>query len=414
MKARTPPAILVCRGSSCRSAGSKAVLLEIEELARGLGECRVGEIGCLGACGKAPNAVIVEEGRKRKCEQLFNRIRNVNVSAAVVQKALGKKPCLDNPDLRNRLNDIKMRVRCNYSVWRLEAISEVSKHSAIYHFTSSDPLRGTPNPCGRGRTVWPKTWHTTMRVQSEGSCQDPVPCIERAYTPVSSATDWENGKCDLLIKIYSQGIATSWLYKQPVGCNVWLSQPRKTLDVPSLVPDLSEATFKRPASVLLILGGTGVVAAAQVLQHRDPVKEGVAPAMTVPIALIFSCREDDVLMATDMVAWCKGRLDRCTLLMTPSQLEVLPLTAASDPEVDAPKCLPFPAASEPDLDELQSLHNARVLRTRVTSELIVEEFSAMQSPCRVVVSGPTSFNSSVTQMLLENKVNAHAITTLSA
>jgi len=413
-KASTPPAILVCKGASCRNAGSKATFFEIEELVRGLGECRVSEVGCLGACGKAPNAVIVEENKKRKGDKIFSRIRNVNASAAVVQKALGKKPCLDDVDLRNRLNDIKMRVRCNYSLWRLEAISEVSKHTAVYHFTSRDPSRGTPNPIGRGRTVWPKTWHTTLRVESVNTCQGSAPYTERAYTPISSATEWENGRCDLLIKIYSSGTATSWLYKQPLGCNVWLSQPHKTLDVPSLVPDLSAATFKRPASVLLILGGTGIVTAAQVLQHREPVKEGVAPAMTVPVSLICSCREDDVLLAKSMVDWCQGRLDRCTLLMTPSQLGVLPLTTAGEQELNAPRVLPFPAASEPVLDELESLDNARVLHTRLTVELLVEELSAMQSPCRIVVSGPVSFNSDVTRILSENGVHADAITTLSA
>merc|ERR1711972_7147 len=106
---------------------------------------------------------------------------------------------------------------------------------------------------------------------------------------------------------------------------------------------------------------------------------------------------DDVLMATDLAAWCKGRLDRCTLLMTPSQPGVLPLPAAGEPESDkpgalsvpaagepesdAPGMLPFPAACEPELDELHSLDNAKVLRGRLTSELLVEELSAMHSPC---------------------------------
>merc|ERR1712061_397004 len=107
------------------------------------------------------------------------------------------------------------------------------------------------------------------------------------------------------------------------------------------VPDISEAVFKRPASVLMILGGTGIVTAAQILQHRDPIKEGVAPAVTVPVGLIYSCRQDDVLMATDLVAWSKGRLDRCTLLMTPLQPGMLPIPAAGEPELDELEILPF-------------------------------------------------------------------------
>ena len=50
------------------------------------------------------------------------------------------------------------------------------------------------------------------------------------------------------------------------------AQPAKTLHVPSLAADnsrLSNAEKKNDA-VLLILGGTGIVAAPQVLSHSDP------------------------------------------------------------------------------------------------------------------------------------------------
>ena len=34
---------------------------------------------------------------------------------------------------------------------------------AVYHFRSEDASRGTPIRKGRGgRTVWSKTWHTTL------------------------------------------------------------------------------------------------------------------------------------------------------------------------------------------------------------------------------------------------------------
>ena len=50
-----------------------------------------------------------------------------------------------------------------YALWRLHSITHVSKHSAVYHFRSDDQLRGTPIRRGRGgRTVWSKTWHTTL------------------------------------------------------------------------------------------------------------------------------------------------------------------------------------------------------------------------------------------------------------
>ena len=35
--------------------------------------------------------------------------------------------------------------------------------------------------------------------------------------------DWERGACDILIKIYQAGQATSWLHEQPLGSQVGLS-----------------------------------------------------------------------------------------------------------------------------------------------------------------------------------------------
>jgi NAD(P)H-flavin reductase len=81
--------------------------------------------------------------------------------------------------------------------------------------------------------------------------------------------DWERGACDILIKIYRDGAATSWLQQQPLGSQVWLSQPMKTLAVPSLVLDssrMSNSAVANHEGVLLVLAGTGVVAAAQVPQ----------------------------------------------------------------------------------------------------------------------------------------------------
>eukprot|EP00409_Alexandrium_fundyense_P003987 CAMPEP_0185908136 /NCGR_PEP_ID=MMETSP0196C-20130402/8266_1 /TAXON_ID=2932 /ORGANISM="Alexandrium fundyense, Strain CCMP1719" /LENGTH=73 /DNA_ID=CAMNT_0028628295 /DNA_START=27 /DNA_END=245 /DNA_ORIENTATION=- len=58
-----PVEILVCQASSCRRAGSKVLLLEIEELAKAVGQCKVRPSGCVGACGQAPNAIVLR-GRK--------------------------------------------------------------------------------------------------------------------------------------------------------------------------------------------------------------------------------------------------------------------------------------------------------------------------------------------------------------
>ena len=138
------------------------------------------------------------------------------------------------------------------------------------------------------------------------NAEGPLPWIERDYTPVSSAKEWEKGQCDLLIKIYPRGAATSWLHREK-PTHVWLSKPLKTLSMPSLVPD---GTSFRPASILLLLAGTGVVVLPQVLHHRDPMRQlGFASPrrdqLRVPIDLLFSAREDDVLLLPQIAQWCR-------------------------------------------------------------------------------------------------------------
>eukprot|EP00418_Pyrodinium_bahamense_P072109 CAMPEP_0179099894 /NCGR_PEP_ID=MMETSP0796-20121207/46105_1 /TAXON_ID=73915 /ORGANISM="Pyrodinium bahamense, Strain pbaha01" /LENGTH=533 /DNA_ID=CAMNT_0020797699 /DNA_START=58 /DNA_END=1659 /DNA_ORIENTATION=+ len=519
-----PVEILVCQAGACRSAGSEAVLLEIEELAKGLGRCNVQPSGCLGACDQAPNAIIIRQRRELLC----THIRDAERSAAVVQQATGKAPNLDDPVVLQRLDNArKMRIRkqareenkwnaalagladqvlsasgnqrlelqlehselltcagsweraldiltevesvmpgnievlmerakvlgklglveeidtiqqqvarrltdtdncrleiqvtsflakCkasktvtdasqrpieNYARWHLEGITKVSKHSAIYHFTSKDKARGTPNPRGRGRTVWHKTWHTTLLAHVGANDEGPLPWIERDYTPISSAKEWEQGRCDILIKIYSTGRATSWLHKQQIGSDILLSQPKKTLDVPSLVPDLREAAFK-PASVLLVLAGTGIVAAPQVLQHLDPVVALGVPTqvLKVPISLIYSCRKDDALMTTELLGWCRAnKLQRCSLALTEPQAGVV---------------LPFPDVNDAGLDELASLANVSVEVARVSPELLERDLQTLPSPCRIVVSGPVPFNSAVKDALTQIGVGSEAVTILSA
>lgn len=82
----------------------------------------------------------------------------------------------------------------------------------------------------------------------------------------SNAKQWEQGRVELLVKIYNDGLATSWLCGTTPP-QLWLSTPARTLQVPSLVADGSSFS---PMSVLLVLAGTGVVALPQILAHRDP------------------------------------------------------------------------------------------------------------------------------------------------
>ncbi|KAK3235285.1 hypothetical protein CYMTET_54504 [Cymbomonas tetramitiformis] len=305
-----------------------------------------------------------------------------------------------------------------YSRWTLSGIVPVSSHSAIYHFTSGELTRGTPYTRGRGRTMWHQTWHTTLLAEVGHNNEGPLPWIERDYTPLSTWIDWEKGDVDILIKIYPDGAATSWLHKQRLGCQVWLSQPKKTMDVPSLTLDssrLRSRTLKHHA-VLMLLAGTGIVVAAQVMHHMDPntcfgTSTNRKPPLSSPISVIYACRQDDVLMADDLAKWCasdtdEAKLQRCVLAMS------LPQDQAAE--------LPFQAAvtSEPasELQQLVSQPNVSIVKSRMTSELVQRELELLQEhgQCRVIVSGPESFNGSMRNMLLQSGMKEDMITVLSA
>ena len=362
----------------------------------------------------------------------------------------------------------------SYSQWSLVNVTHVSQHSAVFHLESRDRKRGTPHPRGGGRAPpRPVTWHTTMLAEVGANDEGPLPWIERDYTPVSSAKEWETGKCDLLIKVYPDGAATSWLHRtllEPpptcaprTGALVWLSQPVKTLSIPSLVT--GDGTFT-PASVLLLLAGTGVVALPQILQARDPARKlGISLArkaqLAVPMDLVLSCREDDVLMVPELTQWC---LDACDFEEKKAQerAKQLALQQAKQAKKDAGeeseddsddsdsseeekadatppadhgatvglrRCtllltgkgqpLPSPLFAAdvnhaPECDRLQGLPNAQVLRTRLTPELVSEAMSRMPAPCRVVVSGPSSFNAAAREMLSDLAVDTDSITILEA
>ena len=53
-----------------------------------------------------------------------------------------------------------------------------------------------------------------MLAEVGANAEGPLPWVERDYTPISTWAEWEKGKCDILIKVYPDGAATSWLHKQ--------------------------------------------------------------------------------------------------------------------------------------------------------------------------------------------------------
>ena len=478
--------VFVCQAGTCRRHGSEAVLAEIEELVTasddGGGSCTVRPTGCVGYCSQAPNAIVRKHGgTARETIEVETEIRSLEKSAKLVERATGSRPRLDDPAVGERFARLRAHrareharevfhwnaalrgldeqpelapqlaeltrnagykdgvVRSempkaikDYCRWTLESVTPATKHSAVYSFVCKDRKRGTPHTRGRGRRPELKTWHTTLLAEVGPNAEGPLPWIERDYTPISSAAEWEKGRVDLLVKIYPDGAATSWLHKTAPS-QVWLSRPVKTLGVPSLSPD-SGSTFS-PAGVLLLLAGTGAVALPQVLHHRDPTNKLALSThrrdqLRVPIDCIVSCRDDDVLLLPQIAGWCREGEEKgvrhCTLLLTAASH-----TAGSDsppPPFAAPEAAAgagggggsdggdepaAAAAAEQPEQVLAGIENANIVRSRLSPEIVAEAVGRMPRPCRVVVSGPNGFNSAAREMLA-SLVDEEEVTILAA
>ena len=88
---------------------------------------------------------------------------------------------------------------------------------------------------------------------------------------------------------------------------------------------------------------------------------------------------------------------------------------------------PFPEAAVANLEALRTQANVRVCEGRVTHEMLAGELAPMRARtfagvptpgvggrCRVVVSGPASFNGAVKEMLIACGLETERITILSA
>ena len=278
--------IYVCQSGTCRSKGSDAALVEIEELANLVGDCQVETTGCFGYVSQGP-AVLTTTRKKKQRHQNKNlihfKVNTFEKSADVVKVVTGKEDKVVMGDLpiesqqrlsemrdikkreyliatyqwnkalagitkellqnQTRYSDIKtilnkagypnlsphdvlqpssngylpnhllppMPTACidNYVLWNVESVEIVSKHSAIFKLVTNDLKRGTPHPRGRGKMAEPVTWHVTLLGEVGRNEEGPLPWIERDYTPISSALEWERGRCDILIKVYGDGCLTS-------------------------------------------------------------------------------------------------------------------------------------------------------------------------------------------------------------
>ena len=316
-----------------------------------------------------------------------------------------------------------------YADWTLISTTPVSRQSAVCHLTSRDTSRGTPYTRGRGRTIWHKTWHTTLRACEESAGYETPTLHELDCSPISTWMDWDRGACDILVTWGAP--AANWLLRQPPGRRVGLSQPKRTLAVPSLVPDPSKYSqweqhdvLKHHGVLLLVLGGSGIAEVAQILQHAHPTTcfgAGATPVppLKSPIHVIYACRRDDVLMADELAAWCAAEADGTRA----PRLRRLVL-ALSAPH-DQPDSAPFPVAdaAPPGLGDLTALDNVSVVESfeyadnqpPLSSELLAAELAPLQAlggRCRVVACGPAGFAEAAAQKLADAGVETDAITVL--
>ena len=328
-----------------------------------------------------------------------------------------------------------------FAQWTLASVTPMSAHSAVYRFTSADEpkVRGTPYTRGRGRTIWHKTWHTTLRIEG----------TETDYAPISTWEQWDAGEAELLVNVRPQGPkrrarpleeeAACRLHMQPLGGSVWLSKPKTTLSVPALVPASRALSAKHPdelkhAAVLLVLGGAGgLPTASQVLQHTDAstcfgrAAADRVPPLHTPVHLIYACDGDDVAMTSALARWCapdgSGSSARLKRL-------VLAVGAPRGGEAGAPAAFPEEGHVQgwrAGLAELASFSNVQILQGEtggktggelaLTGELLQAEVAPLRAMgrCRVVVSGSAAFNVAAAKMLEDTcQLDPDAITLVEA
>lgn len=326
----------------------------------------------------------------------------------------------------------------SYVSWKLTSVNVVTHHTAIFHFETKDPKRNTPHPRGRALMVEPITWHVTMLTEVGSNNERPLPWVERDYTPISSALEWERGRCAILIKIYNGGVLSSWLHEKTgpasfVGSgssngvdlsntNIWLSKPIKTLTVPSLIADDDDGF--RPDSVLLLLAGTGIVALPQILAHREPYRLLGIPVpkykqMNCPIDLIHSCHEDDILLLQEIKQYCvEGASPHPSRKLRGLRNYTLLVTRPRSNSNGVQP--PFQQASNDDHEAinyhatLKDVPNASIQSSRLSKDHVAQAVARLEGSYRIVVSGPDSYNNTARGFLEECGVDSTSVTILPA
>eukprot|EP01043_Picozoa_sp_COSAG02_P021669 COSAG02_NODE_1107_length_14540_cov_61.060661_6_plen_332_part_00 len=102
--------------------------------------------------------------------------------------------------------------------------------------------------------------------------------VRRRYTPISTAKEWEQGSLKLLVKSYPDGQVSKRFAKlrqateygapqEEQNCWVLVSAPALTLQLPQLTLMDTDARRSVVTHVAIVVGGTGVAPALQILRE---------------------------------------------------------------------------------------------------------------------------------------------------
>ena len=192
-------------------------------------------------------------------------------------------------------------------LWKVRGISGLSPDTCIYHLETLPPA--DPHPCPHA------AWHVQV---AHGS-------TIREYTPVSSASAWEAGCMDLLVKTYPSGTVSKFFGSlqtaeeaqesclQSYGLleeqNCWVR-----VSAPILTFDLRELREVPSLGLVIVAGGTGIAPAIQIMSevvNTDGSLKGC------PAQLLYSSRTPrDVLMLDELRAFVESRRVQVTHTLT--------------------------------------------------------------------------------------------------
>lgn len=263
-----------------------------------------------------------------------------------------------------------------YALWRLANVDLLSKHSALFRFEARD----SSSRRGQATGAW-QLWHVALLAEVGDNPEGPLGWVEREYTPVSSDRDWNEGRLELLVKVYPAGLASQWFANLHVGTEVFVSQPMMTLMAPSLVTIDAIAEAFTVQSVLFVAGGTGLAPALGALnffREKD-----------IPLQLVYCCRAGDMLLMERLQEFVERRRSQTAVLVALS-------SASAGDEGDCG----FPFG--PPAPTLESFPQLTFVQGRVTKTLLAEVAERLGfDGLRAVVCGPQAMNDAVSASLQE-------------